>query len=348
MNLPRINKSRVLLALNLALALFLIASIFNESFKVFNFSANSPPSQVLKVGSNIWPGYEPIYLARELGHYPRESIRLVEFLSATQVIRAFRNNVIQVAALTMDEVLLLREYGMDVCIILAMDISNGGDAIIGKQEINGIEDLPGKRIGVEHTALGNYFLNLSLKAKNIKVSDLHIISSRIDEHERMYSDGLLDAVVTFEPVKSRLLKIGTKKIFDSSQTPNKIFDVLAVERSALEKYPKELDMLLKGWFKSLDFIKAKPQTAASYISKRMNISDEEVLEAYKGLLLPGYKENLKLMTGSPIEPLAATAKELEEIMLQHKLLLNRNSHSNIVDSSVLKRISNFNSKSPEM
>ena len=38
------------------------------------------PEPILRVGTNVWPGYEPLYLARDLG-YLDESIRLVEYSS---------------------------------------------------------------------------------------------------------------------------------------------------------------------------------------------------------------------------------------------------------------------------
>ena len=61
------------------------------------------------LGTNVWPGYEPLYLARSLGYWDDSSVKLVEYSSASQVIRAFRNDAIHIAALTLDEVLLLKE-----------------------------------------------------------------------------------------------------------------------------------------------------------------------------------------------------------------------------------------------
>lgn len=66
--------------------------------------------QVLRLGTNVWPGYEPLYLAAEHEAWPsRFNVRMVEYPSATEVLRAFRNRALEAAALTLDEVLLRQQ-----------------------------------------------------------------------------------------------------------------------------------------------------------------------------------------------------------------------------------------------
>ncbi|MFN5564811.1 MAG: nitrate ABC transporter, partial [Pseudanabaena sp.] len=37
----------------------------------------------LRIGSNLWTGYETLYLARDLGYYNDKPIRLVDYPSGT-------------------------------------------------------------------------------------------------------------------------------------------------------------------------------------------------------------------------------------------------------------------------
>ncbi|MGB5468727.1 MAG: nitrate/sulfonate/bicarbonate ABC transporter, partial [Sedimenticolaceae bacterium] len=61
-------------------------------------------AQPLRIGTNVWPGYEPLYLAAERENWKSKlDIRMVEYPSATEVIRAFRNRALEGAALTLDE-----------------------------------------------------------------------------------------------------------------------------------------------------------------------------------------------------------------------------------------------------
>jgi NitT/TauT family transport system substrate-binding protein len=44
----------------------------------------------MRIDTNVWPGYEPIYLAREQGEYSDNEVRLVELPNAGTVIQAYR------------------------------------------------------------------------------------------------------------------------------------------------------------------------------------------------------------------------------------------------------------------
>lgn len=105
----------------------------------------SPP---LRLGTNVWPGYEPLYLARALDYLNPSTVTLVEYLSASEVIRAFRNQTLEAAALTLDEVLLLQQHNVPVHVFLVTDISHGGDTILGNPTLARFVDLAGKRVGV--------------------------------------------------------------------------------------------------------------------------------------------------------------------------------------------------------
>ena len=52
------------------------------------------PEAVLRIGTNVWIGSEPLYLARELGRLDPKAVQLVEYPSASEVLRAFRNQAI--------------------------------------------------------------------------------------------------------------------------------------------------------------------------------------------------------------------------------------------------------------
>ncbi|HHG74598.1 MAG TPA: hypothetical protein ENK22_06100 [Persephonella sp.] len=273
----------------------------------------------LKIGTNVWPGYEPLYLARELGYFKNVPVHLVEYSSASQVLRAYRNKMINGAALTLDETLLLKDYGFDPVIVLVMDISNGADVIIAREGINSVKDLKGKKVGVENTALGAYVLTRALEKAGLSVSDLEIIPLEVDEHYIWFKKGKVDAVVTFEPVKSKLLAIGGKVIFDSSQIPGEIVDVLVVERSYLNENPDVVRNLISGWFRAVEYMKKNKQEAYKIIVKREKISLKELENAYKGMIIPDKKMNSELIY-SKNPKLKKVALRLIKIMQEKKIL----------------------------
>ncbi len=156
------------------------------------------PAPALRLGTNVWPGYEPLYLARQQGALNKDKVHLVEFSSSSQVIQAYRNNLIDAAALTLDEVLLLLESGERLKIILVMDISTGGDVIIGQSNINTFSEIMGKRVGVENNALGAYVITRALETANLAKDSITIVPLDINEQENAFLQKKVDAVVTFD------------------------------------------------------------------------------------------------------------------------------------------------------
>ncbi len=277
------------------------------------------PRPPVKVGTNVWPGYEPFYLSRQLGYYDNSRVRLVEYKSATEVIRAFQNGAIAAAALTLDEALLLSQYTQDLSMILVIDYSNGADVVLGKPYIQNLRDLKRKRVGVENTALGSFMLTRALQSAGMSPADVVVVPIDVSGHVEAFNAGKVDAVVTFEPVRTELLGSGARLLFDSSRIPGEVIDVLVVRRSVLEKRPGDIKYILDGWFLALDYIDKDPRDAARRMSDRLGLSADQTLESYKGLYLLKLKDNQEAFSGGG-RRLVATADKTAKVMLDNGLI----------------------------
>lgn len=277
------------------------------------------PTPTLRLGTNVWIGYEPLYLARELGELPRERIRLVEYPSATEVMRALRNHSLEAASLTLDEVLQLRQDDMPVQIVLVHDVSAGGDVILARPEITDVTGLVGKRVGVEASALGAFMLTRALESTGVSPKDLDVVSLDVNTHADAYRAGDVDAVVTFEPVRTTLLADGAREIFSSRAIPNEIVDVLVVHEDFLASHPDIVQELVDGWFRALEFMQAEPESAAKVIARRLKLPPEDVPNVYRGVQLPSRADNLALLGGTP-PALTTTIESLARILQSHELL----------------------------
>lgn len=274
----------------------------------------------MKIGSNLWLGYEPLYLAAKNGYLDKKSAHLVEYTSASQVIMAYRNAAIDAAALTLDEALLLLENKFDPKIVLIFEISNGADAIISQPTITRIEQLKGKRIGVEDTALGAYLLSRAFEIHHLSLSDVSIVAMEPDKQAHAFTNQDVDAVVTFEPLKSKLLAKGANSIFDSSQIPHEIVDVLVVSQQYLAQHQDKVAAVKSAWFKALAYMKKHPEKAASIMRNRQRLSLQDFDNAYKGINFPDQKENHDLLDSAHSRSLWSVSKKLSKVMFDRKLL----------------------------
>ncbi|MBF0282667.1 MAG: ABC transporter substrate-binding protein [Zetaproteobacteria bacterium] len=271
----------------------------------------------MRIGANIWPGNEPLYLAKENQYFNANEIRIIDFLSAIEVIRAFRNNSLDAATLTLDEALKLIASKIPIEVIIVMDISDGADAIIAQADYSTFTDLKGKRIGVESNALGAYMLTRALNINQMQLNEIHPVHLPISDQESRFLHREVDAVVTFEPTRTRLLNQGAHQLFSSKEIPNEIVDVIVVRKSFASANPDKVRQLTNGWFKGLDFFNSQPQQASHLISKRLKIQPEEVLASYNGLQIPSLEKNYQLLRGNNPLLLPALSRLRDSLLQEH-------------------------------
>ena len=294
------------------------------------------PDKPITVGANVWPGYEPLFLARSLGYYDNPAVRLVEFSSSAEVIRAFRNGLIDVAALTADEALLVADTQPDHRIVLVCDFSNGADVLLAKPGFTSIQDLKGHRVGVETTAEGALMLARSLDSAGLSSADVQAVQVPLLEQEDAFLSGRVDAVITFEPHRTRLLNAGARPLFDSSQIPGEIVDVLLARRELVASDSRAVGALVSGWFGALKYLRENPSDAAGRMAPREGLTPRQFLDSLQGLTLLDREANLRLLGGSS-NNLAGALRQLSALMLQHKMISRAAGPASLLDDRFVRR-----------
>ena len=120
----------------------------------------------------------------------------------------------------------------------------------------------------------------------MQASDVNVVHLESNEQLSAFEKGEVDGAVTFDPYRAQFLQAGAKTLFDSTQIPGEIVDLLAVRASVLEKRPKAVQALLTGWFGAIDYMARDPKDAARRMGIRQQTSGEQFLEAQKGLHVP--------------------------------------------------------------
>lgn len=291
----------------------------------------------LAVAAHTWPGYEGLFLSRQMGWLAPELVDLVETRSATDSMRALSEGRAHAAALTLDEVLRARAKGMPLTIILAFDISAGADALLAHPGTR-LTDLAGKRIGVEDGAVGTLVLTAALRQAGLSPTEVQRIPLTADHHYQAWKAGEVDAVITFDPVITQLQALGAVKLFDSRQMPDMIVDVLAVHTPLLRNpaYLPALRELVGAHFKALEHLRQSPDDYAYRTSAHLNLPAEQVLNSYKGLILPDVNGNRHLLAGERPALLASAHNILAELS-QNDVLHSTDMLGSLLDPDFLPR-----------
>ncbi len=257
----------------------------------FIISCSTVPPEPLRVNASTWIGCEPFFLARELGYYDNKPIELIETTFVQDQHRAFLNDEFDMLCTSLDATLELIDNKADTRVFLVLDVSHGADALVVQAEIENIADLKGKTIGIPPFPLARLLLTRALETADLSIEDVELVDLEIVDQEAPFQSKEIDAAVTFEPARSSLIASGAKLLFDSSQVPGEIVDVLIGSQSLGSTHAQQIKILLDGWFKALDEIEKNPKESIELMAKREGISPDQFEQALQGLQLIGLKDN---------------------------------------------------------
>jgi NitT/TauT family transport system substrate-binding protein len=238
------------------------------------------------VGINSWPGFEFLYLAQEKGFYREEGleVRIVEFDSLSDARRAYERGQIDVLTSTVIEILQIRDNSSrSPQIVQVVDYSNGSDVILARPGLTNGASLRGARIGLELASLGVYVLARSLERSGLSLADVEMVPVNQLSMEDGYRKGELDAVVTYPPISTKLLRDGqANTVFSSAEIPGEVIDVIAVEAEVNTQRPGEVARLLRAYHRAIAFTRQNPADAYRIMAGREGLTPEEFRAALTG------------------------------------------------------------------
>lgn len=293
-----------------------LASVILSLLSLAGCDSDTP---ALRLGTSAgWPGYEPVYLARDLGYLDPDRVRVVDYSSSTPLQNDFAQGVIEAATLTLDESLRLIPRRPDFRIVLLLDESRGADALLSRPQFSTMAMLKGRRVGAEASGVGTFLLSRALEKSGMRPDEIETVALRFDEHERAFTQGDVDAVVTFEPVKTRLTSTGAVVLFDSSQIPGEILDVLVVRQDvALERSP-EVRVMISAWFRALAYMRKNEGQSRARVARRLGVPEDRLGAVWSGLQMGDEQMNSRALKEGRIErALASNADSMNRNGLLH-------------------------------
>ncbi len=294
-----------------------------------------PQQQVqLRIGTNLWPGYEPLYIARDRQLFQDLDVQLIEYRAAGQVINGLRKGSINMAAVTLDEAVRIAASGIPVEVIWLFNISDGADQLLARSGIDSIEALKGKKIGVETNALGAYLLHRFFSLHQLQASEFQIIGLDLAAHAQAMANAEIDAVMTFEPEKSKMLRQGAKALFTSREVPGEVMDVLIVRKDGPD-VPTEaqLQQFIRQYHQLFSQIEADLPAWYDALNKRMKLSPAELAQTYRELQIPSVAMQRTILGNKT--RLAEVIKGYETVLLQIGMIDKPCACSALIDTKYL-------------
>jgi NitT/TauT family transport system substrate-binding protein len=269
----------------------------------------------MRLGMTTWVGYGPLFLARDKGFFKDNGLevdlRIIE--EASIYMAALAAGELDGNASTIDEIMKYRSPDFCFKAVVALDDSHGGDGVLTQTDVNSLKDLKGKQIALNEGSVSQFWFNILLTREGMTEKDLQISNMTADDAAAAFIAGQVPAAVTWEPHLSlvREKKQG-KVLIDSTSTPGLIVDVVDLNCDFIKNNPKDVEALVKGFYKAVEFIKSNPDEANAIMAKGVGgylEKPEDFAEAAKGVRFYDQARNVEFL-GTPEK---GEAKDLIEL-----------------------------------
>jgi NitT/TauT family transport system substrate-binding protein len=253
----------------------------------------------LKVGYSDWPGWVAWQVAIDKGWFKEAGVE-ADFIwfDYSASMDAFAAGKIDAVLMTNGDALVTGASGAKSTMVMITDYSNGNDMIVGRPGIRSVQDLKGRKVGVEVGLVEHLLLLNGLKKADMTESDLTLVNAKTNEMPQMLASGDVDAVGAWQPVSGQSIRAlpGSRPIYTSADEPGLIYDVLAVNRASVSSRRADWQKVVKVWDRVVAYID-DPRTQADAVrimAARAGLGPQAYLPLLKGTRLLSLADERKI------------------------------------------------------
>jgi len=269
----------------------LLLSLFAALLIQRTLVAQQKPSFV--VGWSVYVGWDPYYYMAKSGILRKWAdkygvdIKVQRFDYAPSLDAFVAKNIDACAMTNMEALDMPAASGVDSTAVLLGDYSNGNDAVITRQNL-GLSQIPGKSVMLVEKTVSQYLFEraMTLNGLAAQIKQVRYINtSDSDIAYAFLADASKPAVVTWKPLVSQIMKAkDVKMVFNSSQIPGEIMDLLVVRTDVLNRPDgsgqKFAKAIAGAWYELMGLM-AETGPAADKVLAGIAEASKDSLSSYK-------------------------------------------------------------------
>lgn len=232
----------------------------------------------LNVAWTVWPGEYPHLIAQDKGFFEKRglTVNLILYDSQSTELADLQSGKIDAGVFSLTDTMALAAEKPDgFRVILAVDSSNGSDAIVATTQVASVADLKGKHIAANMGSQTEFFTRYALNANGISAGDV-FFEDMDPENVPGALGKQVDAGHTWDPYLSEAVDAGYHVIYSSADTPGLLTDVLIFKKSLIDERPDDIHAYIAAWFEALEYWQANPEESNSIIAKYTGLQADEI------------------------------------------------------------------------
>jgi len=253
-------------------------------------SAESQPRTQFSVCWSIYVGWMPWGYIEESGIMDRWAdrygieVEIVQINDYIESINQYTAGLYDGCSMTnMDALSIPAGSGIDTTALIIGDFSNGNDGIILK-DADALEDIVGQNVNLVELSVSHYLLARALDSIGATERDLTVVNTSDADMIAAYATSDVTSVVTWNPLLSTILESpDATLVFDSSQIPGEIIDIMMVNTEVLADNPDFGKALAGAWYEMMALMSSDTPEG---------IAAREAMAAASGTDLAGYDAQL--------------------------------------------------------
>lgn len=304
------------------------AALFATIVLALSLSTASHAANSFKICWSIYVGWMPWAYGAEQGIVKKWGekygidIEVVQINDYIESINQYTAGQFDACTMTnMDALTIPAAGGVDSTALVVGDFSNGNDGVVLKGK-KSVADLKGQTINLVELSVSHYLLARALETVGLSEKDLTVVNTSDADLVAAYGTKDVTAVSTWNPLLSEVAAMpDSYKVFDSSQIPGEIIDLLVINTKTLQENPRLGKALVGAWYEIMANMSGADDTAtqAKTFMAEASGTDLAGYEAQLSSTEMFYTPNVALdLTNS--DKLVATMENVAKFSFKHGLL----------------------------
>lgn len=158
----------------------------------------------------------------------------------------------------MDALTIPAAGGVDSTALIVGDFSNGNDGIVIKGENKSLADLKGQPVNLVELSVSHYLLARGLERAGLAEKDIQVVNTSDADLVGAFASDEVKAVATWNPLLAEVAATPkVSKVFDSSEIPGEIIDLMVVNSQTLKDNPALGKALTGAWYEIMATMSAQ-------------------------------------------------------------------------------------------